>query len=147
MIPYLIVDPRSTLQRARRPELAKWARQNGIGEYTYPNGVKVPIDEAPAVLIRRLLTERGLTRIQIPPRSIGTMPGGREPKPEGTAIEIDADADLARQMMVAPPAPSAEPPPSIDAMSINELRAVCKARGIKINRGDTMQDLRDKLGG
>lgn len=143
MIPYLIVDPRSQLQKARRPELARFARANGITEYVYPNGRREPIEEAPAVMIRKVLMERGLTRIQIPNRSIGTMPGAREPV---NVNEVSADADLERQFMSAPPPPEPAPKP-ISEMGINELRAVAKAKGIKLARGDTIAALREKLGG
>lgn len=145
MIPYLIVDPRSQLQKARRPELAKFAKANGINEFVYPNGRKEPIEEAPAVLIRAELMKRGLTRIPIPNRSIGTMPGAREPV---NVNEVDADADMARQFMTAPAAaPVEEKPKTVADMGINELRAMAKARGIKLERGDTMAKLREKLGG
>lgn len=143
MIPYLIVDPRSPLQKARRPELARFARQHGITEYVYPNGRREPIDEIPAVIIRKVLMERGLTRIPIPNRSIGTMPNAREPV---NVNEVSADADLERQFMSAPP-PVEEPSKPVSEMSINELRAAVKAKGIKLERGDSMAKLREKLGG
>lgn len=146
MIPYLIVDPRNSLQKARRPELAKFAKANGIKEFVYPNGRREPIDEAPAVLIRQELAKRGLTRIPIPNRSIGTMPGGREPRPmqpQTNGVEVDAEADLARQFMEAPKS-EAKP---VSEMDIRELRSAAKARGVKLERTDNMAKIREKLGG
>lgn len=125
--------------------MARFAKANGISEYVYPNGRREPIEEAPAVIIRKVLMERGLTRIPIPNRSIGTMPGAREPV---NVNEVSADSDLERQFMSAPPPPPVEAAPkSLSEMGINELRAQMRARGLKMERGETMESLRAKLNG
>lgn len=142
-----IDDPRSDLDKARRRELYDFARENGV-----------ELEEGmPAILMRKILRERGLTRIKIPPRPLGqqNQPGtglkyknqmqdGKAHQPQG--IESDAIADLVRQYSEQRRAPAVEEKRPAD-MSIHELRAAVKAKGLKLARTDTMQDLRAKLGG
>ena len=136
MILNKIDDPRDALAKARRYELLKFAKANGVSEIT---------EAMPAILMRKILRGRGLTRIAIPPRNLGQMNQSRSaeaaPVSGDQVPEIDADADLARQFgqMAPAPKPGAE-------MSINELRAAVKAKGLKIARTDTMESLRAKLG-
>ena len=134
MILNKIDDPRDALAKARRYELLKFAKANGISEIT---------ESMPAILMRKILRGRGLTRIAIPPRTLGQMNQARSaeaaPSSGDQVPEIDADADLARQF-----GQPAAPKPAGD-MSINELRAAVKAKGLKIARTDTMESLRAKL--
>lgn len=137
MILNKIDDPRDALAKARRYELLKFAKANGISEIT---------ESMPAILMRKILRGRGLTRIAIPPRILGQVNQSRSaeaaPVSSDQVPEIDAEADLARQFgqaAVTTPKPVAE-------MSINDLRAAVKAKGLKIARTDTMESLRAKLG-
>ncbi len=136
MILNKIEDPRDSLSRARRSELVPFARAKGLTNVT---------EAMPAVLIRRELRAAGFTRIAVPHRPLGAQ--NQTPLPagvtEGSKIaEVDADADLARQF-----AAQSAPIKAVADMAINELRAACKERGIKLSRRDNMQSMREKLGG
>lgn len=132
-----IDDPRDALEKARLPELLKFAAEQGV---EIP-----PAFQDKAIIIRQLLRQRGLTRISIPPRVLG-MPNAREAAaPDAPATEIDAVEDLMRQVMAAPPAPPATPETKVPL--IVTLRRECKARGIKFERTDKASDLRAKLDG
>lgn len=127
-----VFDPRDNLEKARRKELENFARANGVEE------VKPGM---PAPLMRKILRQRNLLDIKIPQtRFLGGPP------------------DM--QVKAQPVIPSAEPARTLDAvellesewkdydsMSINELRAECKGRGIKLGRRDNMESMRRKLRG
>lgn len=135
-----IEDPRDALDKARRIELFRFARAHGL---------KDVVETMPAILMRRILRERGLTNIKIPPRPLGAMnqanplppniPGGVE-----KVVEMDAEADLMRQYEATKTAPPSKP---IRMMDINELRRECQRRGIKMGRRDNLLTLREKLSG
>ena len=65
---------------------------------------------------------------------------------------INADDDLMRQWMAQHQTVSEDQPTNspadrkpVEKMGINELRAECKSRGIKLSRRDNMKSLKDKL--
>lgn len=127
-------DPRDSLDRARLSELVRYARANGL------TGIS---SDMPAILIRRQLRDRGLTRINIPPRTLGhteAAPIVETPPAAGGSI-VDAEADLARQFEQQPKAKTTA------QMSINELRAECHRLGIKLSRRDNMITMRAKIDG
>jgi hypothetical protein len=127
------VDPRDNLEKAKRMELFRFARQNGIKE----------IEEAmPAMLMRKILRSRGMTNIRVPDRPLAsTRPTNMEAMTTSQVNVIDVETDLERQYMAEKQAADYE------AMPLNELRAECKRRGIKMARTDNLQSLRDKLRG
>lgn len=133
-----IDDPRDPLSKARRSELVKYARANGVKEI---------VPDMPALLMRDILRRRGLTRPPIPNRPLGAqVQNGLPAVAAGTqqsGVEADALADLARQYQQQrqPPAPLAP-----TSMGINELRAECKRLGIKLSRRDNMNSMREKIG-
>lgn len=138
-----IDDPRDDLERARRTELVKFARANGINEIPIGNAV-IPVADAPAKLTRVVLRSKGLVRIQIPKRVLGTPQGSVQPPsdaPDVPADAIDEVADLARQI-AAQPVPIRKTPAQ---MSINELGAEMKRLNIKRDRRDNMLTMRAKI--
>jgi len=132
-----IDDPRDPLSKARRDELRRYARKNGIEVHP----------DMPALLLRDLLRQRGLTRPPIPNRPLGAqVQNGLPALPSGgqqNGVEADAIADLARQYQQ-----QRQPPPPLapSTMGINELRAECKRLGIKLERRDNMNSMREKIG-
>src|SRR6185437_5733367 len=130
------VDPRDNLQKATRWELIDYARANGVD---------VPAD-APAIYTMKVLRSRGLTNIKIPDRPLGLYANG----PETTAPQVEseteintasADDDLIRQYE------QEKKQPPVSEMSMTELRHACKVKGIKMDRTDNKQTLKDKLSG
>lgn len=139
----LPIDPRDNLERARLTELLKFAADNGV---------EIPRQfQDKAIVIRSILRQRGLTRIQVPFRVLGQPNVGQrvtDAVASQSANEIDAAADLMRQVMGTPPAPAPEPEaPRKGVAAIAELRKECKRRGIKTARTDKLADLRAKLNG
>lgn len=135
-----IDDPRDALAKATRGELVKFAKARGL----YPEIIN---GDMPAILIRKKLRERGMTNIVIPKRILGqpSRPaamgdGGHVETPN--AVEADAEADLERQWAQQAAKPS---PPA--ALTMKDLRAACKERGIKVERTDNMESLKVKLNG
>ena len=131
-----IDDPRDQLERARRFELFKFAKANNVNEIT---------EGMPAIIMRKILRGKGLTRIAIPPRPLGMQSGGTAPAtatPQNVN-EIDAADDLMRQY--AQESKPAEKP--VSEMDIKELRSAAKARGVKLERTDNMAKIREKLSG
>lgn len=145
-----VEDPRDQLERARRIELVAYAKANNVPGIT---------GDMPAILIRRRLRERNLTRPPIPNRQLG-VPDNLGP---GHAIGGDKDSggllanaedDLERQFsqpqVSLAPAPSqndleAPPPDVVDRMTINELGAEMKRLGIHRERRDNMILMREKI--
>lgn len=128
-----IDDPRDALERARRPELVRFARANGVEGIT---------SDMPAILIRRKLRDRGLTKISVPLRLLGQVetPTIVETQPSERGAVVDAAADLERQF-------AAQATKSPDQMSILELGAEMKRLNIKRDRRDNMATLRAKIEG
>jgi hypothetical protein len=149
-----ITDPRDNLEKARRRELVAFAHANGLKEIN---------DEMPAILIRRILRRRGLTQITIPKRVLGSTAGPVADAVVDAAVEgpkIDMEDDLARQYGLDPnrltsaseaeQAPPPKPKPDLPPRPLIErtrLMRLAKARGIKCGRKDTLQTLKEKLGG
>ncbi len=128
-----IDDPRDALERARRPELVRFAKLNGISEIN---------KEMPAILMRKILRDRNLTGIAVPRRTLGAPENTNQPiapAVNAAANEVDATEDLARQFAAAPPRKTPA------QMSINELGAEMKRLGIKRDRRDNMTTLRAKI--
>lgn len=136
-------DPRDSLDRARLSELVRYARANGL------TGIS---SDMPAILIRRQLRDRGLTRINVPPRTLGHTEAAAivETPPAAGGSIVDAEADLARQFeqqQAVPTLPYAGGSKNLAKMSINELRAECRRLGIKLSRRDNMITMRAKIDG
>lgn len=145
------VDPRDNLDKAHRRELLDFAKANGLE--VDENMPADDIEGRAGTGLRGLLRSKGLTRIAIPPRSIDNRIGDRTfPLKSKPAVPAQASADewaefqkfKAWKAAQSQDAKITEPKP-IDQMSITELRTECKARGIKMERKDTMETLRAKL--
>lgn len=125
-----VFDPRDALEKARRKELEKFAAVHGVSEIK---------EGMPAVLMRAILRQRNLTNINIPPRTLGIPDRGRAPAQqieEAPAREVSAVDDLKRQWEE-----------KRELTTIQELRAECKKRGIKLARTDNIASLKAKLNG
>lgn len=134
-----IDDPRDALEKARLPELLKFAADNGV---------EIPAQfQDKAIIIRQLLRQRGLTRIKIPARVLGMPNAGDPVVPDGPVNEVNFAEDLMRQVMAAPAPPPPAPPARSGVSEIAELRKECKRRGIKTARTDKLADLRARLNG
>lgn len=135
-----IDDPRSNLERARRTELVAYAQANGMTDIH---------ENVPAIIIRRRLIERGLTRVPVQAQTLG-MPAGAGsslPPADGPVTEVDAEADLERQYAMQAAAPVSAPVKNPNLMGINELRAECKRLKIKLSRRDNMTTMKAKIEG
>lgn len=145
MILNKIEDPRDNLEKARLWELEAFAAANRVTEVR---------PGMPAILIRKILRSKGVTRIRIPPRQLGALNGGGAPLPTGDekVVEADASDDLMRQWLqqqaAPPPAaipPAPEPVALDETTDINVLRRMCQARDIKMSRRDRRPDLIAKI--
>jgi hypothetical protein len=155
----IIVDPRDTLDKARRSELARYAVINGVEE------IKPTM---PAMLMRKILRSRGLVNPSIPVRKLGAMntsatglvENAPASEPEGKIEQVSATDDMMEQWLEeekqavevkdeneVPALAAPTPAKAIVNMTINELRKACQARGIKLARRDNMITLRAKLNG
>lgn len=144
-----IDDPRSNLDKAKRRELVDFAKSQGITEFTF-NGMLFKVDDwPPALIMREFLRSRGLTRINptAPPlgsqvrRRTGYQDRMQAPQVQASGIAADAVSDLARQLAQQP-----KPERKVSKeMTINELRAECKKRGIHLGRRDNMKSMREKI--
>lgn len=121
-----LVDPRDILTKASRYELCAFAQANGVIEIDY--GSDMTLEEMIAIL-----RNRGLTNITLPERPLGVY------KP----VVLGLNQQIAEKPAPAAPAVPEKP---LNKMDMNELRAACKARGIKMERTDNMRSLREKLG-
>ncbi len=147
-----IIDPRDNLGRASRDELWDFAKANGVS-----------FDQRTATkqYMERELRGRGLTNIRVAVRLMGA-PTGEVFPPDGSTMtvdqpkitEVDADADMVRQMKEQAAKPQDWPvtstykediPKLFMSMGMNELRAECKRRSIKMDRTDNKNSLRNKL--
>jgi hypothetical protein len=132
-----IEDPRDNLQKANRWELIDYAKANGID---------VPQD-APAIYTMKVLRARGLTNIRVPDRPLGLYVGRGdsmvdEPQISGNAeiTEVSADDHMILQYQQEKQSET-----DYVNMPMNQLRAACKAKGIKMQRTDNINTLREKL--
>lgn len=151
-----IIDPRDNLNKAHRYELWQYAQSKGVKEITH---------EWPADLMRAELRARGYTDIKIPNRIFGQPESRRnvmqnsngKPLPvEAQTVpevmpSVDAIENLKRQFF-AQPAEAPEPEKQqtvkqmkVVSMAIYELRAACKANGIKLTRKTNMIEMRKLL--
>ena len=128
-----IDDPRDTLERASRDELFFFAQERGVTEIE---------QNMPAILMRKILRQKGLNSINIPNRPLGANPGVVIADPQEKVPEMDADAALEEQWRQ-----SKEAPKDVSKMGMQELRSECKRRGIKMARTDNLKTLREKLVG
>lgn len=131
-----IEDPRDTLAKTRWKDLRKYLEQNpmeGLDPYM------------PADVIKRKLRERGIHRIPATITRLGApeSPNAGQPEvpQEGESREMDATALLEAQYT------QSQSLKSYSDMSMGELRAACKARGLKISRTDKKPELVEKLNG
>lgn len=131
-----IFDPRDSLEKARRKELEKFAKANGVEE------VKPGM---PAPLMRKYLRQRGLTNIGLPrtrylggPSDMASQKQIVEDRPVNAKVEEISAIDLLEQEWNKP---------DYTGMGINELRAACKEKGIKLKRTDKMVDMVRLLNG
>lgn len=128
-------DPRDKLDRARRPELVKYARANGLSDISA---------DMPAILIRKRLRAANLTRIPIPNRTLGTPGNGGmavtadSATVSAPATQVDASDDLERQFKSSP----AKPPAPVAEMTIGQLRQEAKRLGLKFTPKNKMIELR-----
>lgn len=138
------LDPRDNLNKARRKELELFAKANGVD---VPDGM-------PAILMRKILREKGLTRIEPQAPRLG-MTGGPpssalEPENGEKVEEVSADDDLMRQWKqyeandATPPANGTSP---FDSMKIYELRRACTERDIPWKRTHKAVELKAMLNG
>lgn len=144
-------DPRDSLTKARKRELVAFAQANGVPRDEVN-------DEMPAILIRRRLRDRGLTRIDVPHRPLGqigqTRIGGEENggappalAPEAQGGEIDAEDDLERQYAAqnTKPLTDGEKKRNSPLAQRHQLMKLCKDAGLPVTRRDTIDSLRGKL--
>ena len=137
MILNKIDDPRDNLEKARRMELVRFAQACGLPNIT---------EHMPAMLIRRELRNKGMTNIKVPPRILGSQhqPNAVMPSPDQKVVEVNAADDLARQFRAEQPVP-AIPRRGRPKSEINKLRDECKRLGIKMDRRDNVNNLREKI--
>lgn len=151
-----IEDHRSSLEKATRMELFRFAQANNVTDIVH---------EMPASLMRKKLRERGLTNIRIPHRVLGAPPQGRgveQHAMSAPSTSIDADEDLERQWRSQAPPPPPEKPRATRQTAtpapvarkrlverpkseINKLRDECKRLGVKMERRDRTDDLKRKI--
>ena len=131
-------DPRSPLDRIRRIDLERYAAKNGIDQ------IKPGM---PAVLMRRILKDMGVTDIDAPKEVLGKNSHASQ-----AAIPAETEADYtinADDALMAQWESGTMKPPSIDdmidGMKIWELRAACKANGVEIKQKDKGETMREKL--
>lgn len=145
-----IDDPRDKLAKARRSELVRYARANGIQTFEFMGQTFNP-SFADAEITRAYLRSVGLRNPPIPNRALGQInqPHGNAkesassaPIPPTNGVEVSALAHLVQQSKR--PDPVVEPP-SLNQMGINELRSLGKSLGIKFTRKDNMPTMRDKI--
>jgi len=127
-------DPRDLLGKATRYELARFAKEKGVPGIT---------EETPADVSRKILRSRGLTDIKIPNRQLGSYDNVVPPAVTSAGEPASENAIDAVDLLTA----EYEQKKDISQMSMNELRAECRARGVKMERRDNVQSLREKLSG
>ena len=127
-----IQDPRTPLERARRPELVAFARSHGLLDIN---------ENMPAILIRKKLRERGLTNINVPDRPLGIIHGNPTDHPTDDAANvIDHEAALEHEY-------ERQKPVHLGGMTRAQLAKECKQRGIKMSRTDSKEKLMERLNG
>lgn len=142
-------DPRDCWGKMTRWQLFKCAQALGVKEI---------IHEMPATLMRDVIRAKGFREHHIPKDIF--RPQGLPQPPEQPVPEVNANADLLRQFMAQqsrPPEPAAKPAKRVPAkvkpqrlverprQEINVLRDKCKELGIKMDRRDTKEKLKEKI--
>lgn len=141
-------DPRNPWDRARRIEIVRYAKEQGIAE----------IDEQmPKDLMVRRLTALGVPPPSVPPRMIG-IPDARTGDTSPDSHRFTAQQSQPTELAVLDAADVLErdwqaqrvKPAEVNAKPVNEiteLRKECKRRGIKLARTDNKITLKAKLSG
>lgn len=132
-------DPRGSLEKASRYELAQLAKKLGFTDITY---------DTPQPLQVKMLRARGVMEIDIPERILGdirplvynTDPVQPAPEQKTEAKSMTAEELLEQEFRQ-------RAPKTVSQMTMTEMRSECKRRGIKMARTDNMNTLREKLGG
>lgn len=134
-----VIDPRDTLEKARRKELERACTAH-----------KIPFRPGtPAILLRKYLRSNGIVNIEVAQRTLGqpVMRDGRSqspdrlPDPGEQVPSVGMEADLERQFMEDAP----EPDPDYENWQTPALRAEVKKRGLKQGFGETRAALVEKL--
>lgn len=123
-------DPRDKLDKATRFELAQFAKANNVTEI---------VPAMPAILMKQILRQKGLTNIQIPNRVLGLPRNAAPVESQQNVSATDAVADLARQWK------EQQQPPA--KLTMGEIRSALKKKGVKFSRTDKMEVLKAKLNG
>ena len=136
-------DPRDAWQHARRIELVRYASEIGHPEI---------VEQMPKNMIVEKLKALGVPPPSVPLRPLMAPGGNYDPRSGDTTPvshrtgkapiknipdEIDADELLAQEWSQKKP---------VEQMGWHEMRAELKARGIKIDRKWTKDDVRKQLG-
>jgi hypothetical protein len=139
-------DPRDNLLKMHRDELYDLGTAHGI---VFPQGRDTPAFDAtnnPNHMVP-MLRAAGIRGPDMSHRVLGS------PMP----LVIPPPATYSNKILpkTPPPVPQqqrpldwnrdAEPPPPIEKMTMGQMRKECKSRGIKMDRRDNMNTLRDKL--
>lgn len=133
-------DPRGSLEKASRYELAQLAKKLGFTDITY---------DTPHPIQVKMLKARGVMEIDIPERILGdirpvvynTDPVQPAPAQKTEAKSMTADELLEQEFR------QNKPDKTASQMNMTEMRSECKRRGIKMARTDNLKTLREKLGG
>jgi hypothetical protein len=133
-----IYDPRDELDKANRDELFQFAQSRGIQEIDE----KMFMGANAAIMMRKVMRQKGIINIKIPPRQLGMPQGAIAAEPSGETITAEemAERDYTAQR-AAPVVPAA----TVEKMSIQEMRKECTKRGIHMDRTDNIAKLREKL--
>lgn len=134
-----VFDPRDKLEKARRKELERFAKKNGITEIRCG---------MPAPVMRKILRQKGFTNIQLPntrflggPSDMATQNRAVLDTPPNAKIEETSALDLLeKEWEQSAPVFNAD-------MDIRDLRKACKERGVKLARTDKREDMVRKLNG
>ncbi len=130
-------DPRSSLEKASRYELAQLAKKLGYADITY---------DTPQPLQVKMLQARGVTNIDIPERVLGDIrplvynTDAVQPAP---AVKTENSSITAEQLLEQEFLQ--QKPKAVSELSMTELRSECKRRGIRMARTDNLKTLREKL--
>jgi hypothetical protein len=139
-----IEDPRDNLMKMTRDELYDYGMENGV---EFPQGRDTPAFDGtshPVPNMVAILRARGL-------------PGrDKSHRVLGLAQPLFSDPPPSYSNKIIPKAPPPEPSltwrepeelPTVDKMTMGQLRKECKILGLKMSRRDNMNTLREKLRG
>lgn len=123
-----IIDPRDNLEKLRRTELYRLAKSEGLSDIE---------PGMPAILMRRMLRDRGIRDVPDPNRPLGGVSNIEHLQKEIEEEPVRAD-DLLK---------SAYETDKLAQMPFFALRRLCKDRGIAFSRTDKKPVLIGKLNG